>query len=587
MSVERAVAHVLADQCEDGSWTGFLQCGMLHFFYASAHAALGRPASADVIQDMCTFAERCANTDGSVGLAPGEPGDLLSTYSALLMLRWARPSSPAIAAAERWMRVNRQRPPRIPLLLLAEYTFGQQGADDAGPHELLRRMGLRIWPAMLDRFSYRRYFRNPKLRGSRLHTLILGPLLRWCFWPSETKPSEMPRYLAPHILLDIVPTAIALRRIAGVRKEDALEGFARSYMSQFMFDDGTLLYVKYIAAYIVCAKLEGDRERLSLLERGFDLMEYRRGGWLRGPASSNNIFDTALTLSALVRAGQPIASPAVTKAVAFLRDAQADDGMWSWFYARSMGRRWCIGDSDDTGAAILALLDAGVKASDPAVVRGVAALRRLQAPSGGFLTFDVGTATNVVSVSNTSRAVQALVRAGVGKDDPAVRRACAWLVAEQEANGSWGDFWVARWIYGTVLAIEALLVASSDSAYSPRIVRACDWLLDHQNADGGWGETWFGERAPSSVEHTAMAYHALRLTGRHASGPARRAIAWLTAHQRESGGFDATYVGAYSIVEGYTSEQIPLYWALTALGAAAESRRDIHPIRSTIGEVTS
>ena len=71
-------------------------------------------------------------------------------------------------------------------------------------------------------------------------------------------------------------------------------------------------------------------------------------------------------------------------------------------------------------------------------------------------------------------------RAGAGASAGFLRR-------EQEADGSWFGRWGTNYIYGTwsvLCALNAAGVAADD----PAVRRAVAWLLEVQREDGGWGE---------------------------------------------------------------------------------------------------
>ncbi len=120
----------------------------------------------------------------------------------------------------------------------------------------------------------------------------------------------------------------------------------------------------------------------------------------------------------------------------------------------------------------------------------------------------------------------------------------AWLLAEQEAGGSWFGRWGVNHLYGTGAAVPALVeagVAPSDA----RIRRAVEWLEAHQNADGGWGEdlrsyrdrAWIG-RGASTASQTAWALLALLAAGERESDATRRGVEWLVDQQQPDGSWD-------------------------------------------------
>jgi squalene-hopene/tetraprenyl-beta-curcumene cyclase len=101
-------------------------------------------------------------------------------------------------------------------------------------------------------------------------------------------------------------------------------------------------------------------------------------------------------------------------------------------------------------------------------------------------------------VYGTGAAVPALVAAGVPADSHAIRRAVRWLEAVQNEDGGWGEDcrsyddpagWSGRgestasqtaW---ALLALEAAGERSSEAAQ-----RGIDWLVRSQRADGTWDE---------------------------------------------------------------------------------------------------
>ena len=97
----------------------------------------------------------------------------------------------------------------------------------------------------------------------------------------------------------------------------------------------------------------------------------------------------------------------------------------------------------------------------------------------------------------TGAAVPALVEAGVSPADPVIRRAVTWLEEHQNADGGWGEdlrSYVDDEFRGrgestpsqTAWALLALLAAGErDGATVDRGVR---WLIGTQRRDGGWDE---------------------------------------------------------------------------------------------------
>jgi squalene-hopene/tetraprenyl-beta-curcumene cyclase len=121
----------------------------------------------------------------------------------------------------------------------------------------------------------------------------------------------------------------------------------------------------------------------------------------------------------------------------------------------------------------------------------------------------------------------------------------AWLLRNQEPDGSWFGRWGANYVYGTGAVVPALIAAGVLPG-KPAIRRAVDWLVSHQNPDGGWGEdlrsyddpAWAG-RGSSTASQTAWALLALLAAGgEDAQQAAERGVRWLAQTQRPDGGWD-------------------------------------------------
>jgi squalene-hopene/tetraprenyl-beta-curcumene cyclase len=157
---------------------------------------------------------------------------------------------------------------------------------------------------------------------------------------------------------------------------------------------------------------------------------------------------------------------------------------------------------------------------------------------------DFGEVVDPPSADVTAHSVEALAAAGLGASR-AARRGVAWLLRNQEPDGSWFGRWGANYIYGTGAVVPALIAAGVLPG-KPCIRRAVGWLIAHQNEDGGWGEdlrsyddpAWAG-RGTSTASQTAWALLALLAAGGDdAMASAERGVAWLVETQRPDGTWD-------------------------------------------------
>ncbi len=162
--------------------------------------------------------------------------------------------------------------------------------------------------------------------------------------------------------------------------------------------------------------------------------------------------------------GLKVDQQAVSRGVRWLSDEQEDDGSW---YGR-----WGANHLYGTGAAIPALISAGVPADDERVVRACQWLESVQNADGGWgedmrsYTDHQWRGRGESTPSQTAWALLALVAAGRAAGPPA-RRGVAWLVENQRPDGDWdepwytgtgfsGDFYIRYHLYRLVFPVMAL-----------------------------------------------------------------------------------------------------------------------------------
>jgi squalene-hopene/tetraprenyl-beta-curcumene cyclase len=220
--------------------------------------------------------------------------------------------------------------------------------------------------------------------------------------------------------------------------------------------------------------------------------------------------DTAEVVLALRRAapGSPDGAAvraAVERGVAWVVGMQSRDGGWGAFDAdntRTLATKLPFCDfgavidppSADVTAHIVEMLAACGMAGTPAALRGVTWLLNDQDADGSW--FGRWGANHVYS---TGAAVPALVAAGLHPSHPAIVAAVVWLEEHQNSDGGWGEdlrsyrdpAWVGR---GTSTASQtawALLALLAAGVRNSCVDRGVEYLVDSQRDDGNWDEDLF------------------------------------------------------------------------------------------------
>jgi squalene-hopene/tetraprenyl-beta-curcumene cyclase len=257
------------------------------------------------------------------------------------------------------------------------------------------------------------------------------------------------------------------------------------------------------------------------------------------------VWDTGLVVHALLEVGDESVRQPLARAADWLAERQVTDlrGDWAirnpslepggWAFQYNNGH---YPDVDDT-AVVLSALDRIDRARHrPRIERGLAWLEGMQSRGGGWGAFDIdntyfhlnaipfadhGALLDPPTADVSARCVSVL--ATLGQDGPSGKASgdgVAYLLREQEPDGSWFGRWGTNYIYGTWSALCALNAAGLDHQH-PALRRAVDWLVGRQNADGGWGEDgrsyWDGQprgSAPySTPSQTAWALLGLMAAG--------------------------------------------------------------------------
>ncbi|MCX5172646.1 squalene--hopene cyclase [Streptomyces antibioticus] len=584
-AVQRATAHLLARQDAEGWWKGDLETNVtMDAEDLLLRQFLGIRDEATT-QATALFVRGRQREDGTWATFHGGPPDLSATVEAYVALRLAgdAPDAPHMALAAAWIR--------------------DRGGIAAA------RVFTRIWLAL---FGWWKWEDLPELPPELLYFPKWFPLSIYNFgcWARQTivpltvvsakrpvRPAPFPldelhtdpdlpnppRPLAPlHTWdglfqrLDKVVRGyrtVAVRRLRGA----ALNSAAR-WIVERQENDGAWGGIQPPAVYsIIALHLLGYDLAHPVMRAGLESLDryavWREDGSRMIEACQSPVWDTCLATIALADAGLPADHPQLVKAADWMLGEQiVRPGDWSVRRPQLPPGGWAFEfhndnypDIDDTAEVVLALRR--VEHHDPqrmerAIARGVRWNLGMQSRNGGWGAFDVdntsrfpnrlpfcdfGEVIDPPSADVTAHVVEMLAVEGLSHD-PRTRRGIAWLLAEQEPDGSWFGRWGVNYVYGTGSVVPALTAAGLPTRH-PAIRRAVGWLERVQNDDGGWGEDLrsyqdparWSARGASTASQTAWALMALLAAGERDSKAVERGVAWLVETQREDGSWDEPY----------------------------------------------
>jgi squalene-hopene/tetraprenyl-beta-curcumene cyclase len=235
------------------------------------------------------------------------------------------------------------------------------------------------------------------------------------------------------------------------------------------------------------------------------------GGWSFEFANVNypDVDDTAEVVLALRRVRHPEEErlrTAIERAAAWIEGMQSADGGWGAFDADNcstlvgqlpfcdFGEVTDPPSADVTAHAVEMLAELGRDRGEPAR-RGLNWLLDSQETDGSWFG-----RWGVNHVYGTGAAIPALIAAGISPGAEAVRRGVSWLERHQNPDGGWGEdarsYEDPSWIgqgestaSQTAWALLALDAAGDGSGEAAR--RGVEFLVSTQREDGGWDEPYF------------------------------------------------------------------------------------------------
>jgi squalene-hopene/tetraprenyl-beta-curcumene cyclase len=550
-ALERGRAHLLSVQTPAGYWKAELETNvtmdaedlMLRQFLGIRGEQETRGAAAWIRSHQ--------NAEGGWGNWAGGPSDLSTTIEAWVALRLAG-----------------DPPDAFHMRRAAELALDKGGIENA-------RVFTRLWLALFGEWSWRDL---PALPPEVILLPAWFPLNIYDFgcWARQTiVPLTV---VAAH--RPARPLGVSVRELrTGVRKETRAP--LSTWAGRFQALDRALhLYERRPLRRL-------RRSSLALAAEWILRRQEHDGGW--GGIQPPWVY----SIMALELLGYPRNHPALAKAIAGLDDFVIHEGGLRRMEA-------CQSPVWDTVLAMVALTDAGVPGSDPAIQRaadwvmreeiripGDWAVRRPNLEPSGF-AFEFAN-DNYPDVDDTAEAVMAL-RAVDWPERKAdleatIGRAFRWTLGMQCKDGGFAAFdadntrALCRELpfcdFGEVIdppsadvtahVLEMLGLMGRGKELEAREARA--WLLRSQEPDG----SWFGRWGANYLYGTGAAVPALVRAGEpRDSLPIRRAVRWLEGVQNPDGGWGeslASYVDRSQAGRG-ASTASQTAWALLALLAA-------------------
>jgi squalene-hopene/tetraprenyl-beta-curcumene cyclase len=418
-------------------------------------------------------------------------------------------------------------------------------------------------------FHYKPVCRIPKEQG--IDELYVTPreLVDLRRAPPFRKDRRWPTWRNFFITLDgvlrfyerVVPQGLRKRAIAR----------AAQWMLKRMEGDGGLgaIYPAMANSVVAlrCLGYEMDHLLVRKALQEIEVLEVHEGDAMHLQPCFSPVWDTPLTINALIESGLSQDHPALVKAARWTLSRQcrkvgdwivsspkAEPGGWAFQFENEF-----YPDNDDTAVVVMALSKITMPEWDAqrdGIRYGMRWTLAMQGRDGGWGAYDKDNRRmflNQIPFADhralldpstadlTGRELEMLGVLGFDMKHPAAVRALRFLRKNQEADGSWYGRWGVNYIYGT-WSVLAGLHAIGEDMQAEYVRRAVTWLVSNQNPDGGWGESCLsyaeadahgvGESTPSQ---TAWALLALLCAGEVDSISVLRGVHYLLRQQDVQG----------------------------------------------------
>jgi len=316
-----------------------------------------------------------------------------------------------------------------------------------------------------------------------------------------------------------------------------------------------------------CLGYAVDHPRLREALRKIEALEVDTGEALHLQPCYSPIWDTPLTISALIESGLPQDDPAFVRAARWVLSKQCRRvGDWIVSSPQAKPGGWFFQfenefypDNDDTAAVVVALAKIKTPEADlqrTGIEKGLSWTLAMQGRDGGWGSYDKDNNKMIFNqipfadhralldpstADLAGRGLEMLGSLGFDCSHPAAVKALRFLRENQEEDGSWYGRWGVNYIYGT-WSVLAGLKAIGEDMRADYVRRAVAWLVSKQNSDGGWGESCLSYAQPeahgvgeSTPSQTAWALIGLFCAGEVDTISVARGLNYLLRHQDPRG----------------------------------------------------
>jgi len=621
--IRSAIDRLLTDQCEDGHWVYELEADATIPAEYICYLHYMDERTPELEREIATFLLDQQQGDGSWPLFHGGDGDLSCTVKAYYALKLAghdQDDAP-LRRARSWILAHggAERSNVFTRTLLAWF---DQVPWRAVPYMPVEIMLLPRWFFFnLDKVSYwSRTVMVPLFILFTLRARAANPCgigVAECF---VTPPSLIRGWFeirSPLNRIFLWLDAFGRRcdpMIPGALRKHALRRAERWFVERLNGLDGLgAIFPAMVNASIALKELgyPDDHELRCQSRAALDrLLVRRKDGRVYCQPCVSPVWDTGLTALALDASGESDAREAAIRGLDWLCACQLADEPGDWLRDRPKltGGGWAFQynnphypDLDDTAMIAWAMFDNDAERYHDSIARATDWLTGMQSRNGGFGAFDVdntaeylnqipfadhGALLDPPTADVSARCLMLYARLNAPHYEASRDRVRRYLLAEQEADGSWFGRWGTNYIYGTWSVLVAL-AADGIERNRAAIDRGVAWLEAVQFENGSWGEgnqsyhdpSLAGQASHPRAFQTAWALLALVAAGRADSEAVQQGVAWLLQHQDDDGAWHEPWFTApgfprifYLKYHGY-SRYFPL-WALAECRRAWRSRFD-------------